>query len=64
MDDDVQRIAALGFEEPYFANGSDVFKVLKNSYQGRRVFRMENNVQIMQTVRQDANFILSYSTKT
>jgi uncharacterized protein len=38
LDDDVQRIVALGFEESYFTTNSDGFEVLKNSDQGRCVF--------------------------
>jgi uncharacterized protein len=39
LDDDVQRIVGLGFEESYFARtSSDGFKMLKNSNLGRCVF--------------------------
>jgi uncharacterized protein len=39
LDEDVQRIVDLGFEESYFARtSSDGFKMLKNSSQGRCVF--------------------------
>ena len=37
-EEDVKRIAGLGFKEQFFATGSDGFKVLKNSNQGRCVF--------------------------
>jgi Fe-S-cluster containining protein len=39
LDEDVQRIVDLGFEESYFARASsDGFKMLKNSSAGRCVF--------------------------
>lgn len=38
LDEDVRRIARLGYEERFFAAGSEGFKVLKNSRTGRCVF--------------------------
>ncbi len=38
LDEDVKRIAALGYKEEFFANGAEGFKVLKNSRAGRCVF--------------------------
>ena len=38
LEDDVKRIAGLGFKEDYFALESDGFKMLKNSSSGRCVF--------------------------
>jgi uncharacterized protein len=38
LDEDVKRIAGLGYEEQFFAAGSEGFKVLKNSEAGRCVF--------------------------
>ena len=38
LEDDVKRIAGLGFKESSFAVESDGFKMLKNSSSGRCVF--------------------------
>jgi len=38
LEEDVKRIAGLGFKEQFFASGSDGFKVLRNSSAGRCVF--------------------------
>jgi uncharacterized protein len=38
LDEDVKRIAGLGYEEQFFAEESEGFKVLKNSRAGRCVF--------------------------
>jgi uncharacterized protein len=38
LEDDVKRIARLGFKEEFFSTESDGFKVLKNSSAGRCVF--------------------------
>lgn len=38
MEEDIKRISGLGYEENYFAMGSDGFKMLKNSKAGRCVF--------------------------
>ena len=38
LEDDVERIVALGFKEDYFAIESDGFKMLRNSSSGRCVF--------------------------
>ncbi len=38
LEEDVKRIAGLGFKEQFFAWGSDGYKVLKNSSAGRCVF--------------------------
>ena len=37
-DDDVKRIVGLGYEESYFVDSSDGFKMLKNNSSGRCVF--------------------------
>ncbi|MHB2035413.1 MAG: YkgJ family cysteine cluster protein [Nitrososphaerales archaeon] len=37
-EEDVKRIVGMGFKENFFAAGSDGFKVLKNSKEGRCVF--------------------------
>jgi uncharacterized protein len=38
LEEDIQRITSLGYEERYFAANSQGFKVLKNSREGRCVF--------------------------
>jgi len=38
LDEDVKRIAGLGYKEQFFAAGSESFKVLRNSRAGRCVF--------------------------
>ena len=38
LEEDVKRIVGLGYKEQFFASGSDGFKVLKNSSEGRCVF--------------------------
>ena len=38
LEDDVERIVALGYKEDYFAIESDGFKMLRNSSSGRCVF--------------------------
>jgi uncharacterized protein len=38
LEDDLQRIAGLGFEESFFAIESEGFKMLRNSSKGRCVF--------------------------
>jgi uncharacterized protein len=38
LEEDVKRIAGLGYDERFFAKGKESFKVLKNSSAGRCVF--------------------------
>ncbi|MDG6923530.1 MAG: YkgJ family cysteine cluster protein [Nitrososphaerota archaeon] len=46
LDEDVERISGLGYEEKFFVAKSQGFKVLKNSRAGRCVFHDETRCTI------------------